>query len=93
MSRIQGERGIWFIGAWMGYGFHEDGFRTGVEAARGICPGIKLPFDVVDWKTCEGKEGEVIQGWDRRILGFWVLVVQRMILFWILAFGGIFWKE
>ena len=54
MSRIQGERGIWFIGAWMGYGFPEDGIRTGVEAARGICPGIRLPFEVVDWKTCEG---------------------------------------
>jgi hypothetical protein len=29
--------------AWMGYGFHEDGFRTGLEVAMSIC-GVPLPW-------------------------------------------------
>ena len=36
MGEIQGVRRTWFSGAWMGYGFHEDGMRAAVSVARGL---------------------------------------------------------
>ncbi|GAB2294349.1 hypothetical protein Dimus_028557 [Dionaea muscipula] len=36
LHRIQGKRGIWFCGAYQGYGFHEDGLKAGMQAAQGI---------------------------------------------------------
>ncbi|KAF6145532.1 hypothetical protein GIB67_037565 [Kingdonia uniflora] len=33
---IQGKRGIWFCGAYQGYGFHEDGLKGGMVAAHNL---------------------------------------------------------
>ena len=33
---IQGRGNVWFCGAWTGYGFHEDGLRSGLEVADAI---------------------------------------------------------
>ncbi|CAN4120577.1 unnamed protein product [Withania somnifera] len=33
---IQGKRGIWFCGAYQGYGFKEDGLKVGVAAVHGV---------------------------------------------------------
>ena len=36
LGHLQGQQHTWFAGAWMGYGFHEDGFKAGRAAAQGI---------------------------------------------------------
>ena len=43
LHRIQGRSRTWFAGAWTGYGFHEDGMRSGVEVAQAL--GASLPWD------------------------------------------------
>jgi len=35
-AEIDGLNRTWFCGAWWGYGFHEDGMRSGVEVAAAL---------------------------------------------------------
>lgn len=53
LRNIQNKRGISYAGAWTRYGFHEDGFTSGLQAAQESL-GAKLPFDLVDSSLSRG---------------------------------------
>jgi predicted NAD/FAD-binding protein len=36
LRSLQGKRNTWFAGAWTGYGFHEDGLKSGLSVAAAI---------------------------------------------------------
>lgn len=41
LDEIQGTRGVWYAGAWCGYGFHEDGFEAGLRVAEQLGGSVK----------------------------------------------------
>ena len=46
LPRLQGHGGVWFAGAWTGYGFHEDGLKSALR----IADALKVP---VPWRGAE----------------------------------------
>jgi predicted NAD/FAD-binding protein len=44
LTGAQGRRGVWFAGAWTGYGFHEDGLKSGLAVAAAIRQQAQAPL-------------------------------------------------
>ena len=84
LPRIQNTRGISYAGAWTKYGFHEDGFSSGLKVAVEHL-GAKLPFEFVDSTFSRGRRP--VLGWmDHAVRGF-IYIIKLIILLtgWILA--------
>lgn len=52
LDKIQGKKNIWYAGAWTGYGFHEDGCRSGITVGQKL--GGDVPWEVIDAKFMRG---------------------------------------
>jgi predicted NAD/FAD-binding protein len=53
LGRIQGRGGVWYAGAWLGHGFHEDGLTAGLRAAMNL--GGRIPWRLVDHRIPGGE--------------------------------------
>lgn len=73
LHRIQNKRGISYCGAWTKYGFHEDGFSSGLAVARDHL-GAKLPFEFVDSTYSRGRAPVV--GLGDHFVRLIILVIQ-----------------
>ena len=51
-GRIQGRGGLWYAGAWLGHGFHEDGLTAGLRVAHAL--GGAVPWTFVDHRIPGG---------------------------------------
>lgn len=77
LPMIQNTRNISYCGAWTKYGFHEDGFSSGLKVAVEYL-GAKLPFDFVDSTFSRGRQP--VLGWADHVVRILVLVVQIFII-------------
>lgn len=78
VSQIQDVRNIVFAGAWLGYGFHEDGFTTGIRAAKQICPELQLPFELKNWQA--ESEPKKLPTWQARCFKMAAALVHLLLL-------------
>ena len=73
---IQNTRNISYCGAWTKYGFHEDGFSSGLKVAVEHL-GAKLPFDFVDSTFSRGRRPVLY--WQDYLLRIVILTISILI--------------
>ena len=44
LAQLQGQHNTWFCGAWTGYGFHEDGLKSGLAVAGQLLAEAQIPW-------------------------------------------------
>lgn len=76
LEGLQNTRGVSYCGAWTKYGFHEDGFSSGLRVAKEHL-GAELPFEFVDSTYSRGHKPEL--NWKDYVLR----VVLMAVLLWI----------
>ncbi|EGY19960.1 amine oxidase [Verticillium dahliae VdLs.17] len=77
LPRIQNTRGISYAGAWTKYGFHEDGFSSGLAAAQDHLH-ARLPFQFVDSTYSRGRRP--VLGLADLLLRVLILIVQVFVV-------------
>lgn len=77
LPQIQNKRGISYAGAWTKYGFHEDGFSSGLAVAQSHL-GAKLPFEFKDSTYSRGKKPEL--GLIDHFLRLFLLLIQIFVV-------------
>lgn len=77
LPRIQNKRGISYSGAWTKYGFHEDGFSSGLYVAQQHL-GARLPFAFKDSTYSRGQRPALgIADWTIRLF---ITVIQVFVV-------------
>jgi len=84
LPRIQNTRGISYCGAWTKYGFHEDGFSSGLKVAQDHL-GAQLPFKFTDSTFSRGRRP--VLGIADLALRVWINFVQIFIAVIEMIFG------
>ena len=77
LPQIQNTRGVSYCGAWTKYGFHEDGFSSGLKVATDHL-GATLPFEFADSTFSRGRRPELT--WKDHLLRIFLLLVHIAIL-------------
>ncbi|KAL5118240.1 hypothetical protein ACEQ8H_003912 [Pleosporales sp. CAS-2024a] len=75
LEKIQGKRGVWYAGAWTGYGFHEDGFSSGMNV--GLRLGGHVPWTVKDAKYSRGITP--VMSWKDHVARYMISAMQMLI--------------
>ncbi|KAL8769289.1 MAG: hypothetical protein Q9209_004671 [Squamulea sp. 1 TL-2023] len=77
LPMIQNTRGISYCGAWTKYGFHEDGFSSGLKVAMEHL-GAKVPFEFTDSTFSRGRRP--VLSWKDFVIRIVVLPIQILIV-------------
>lgn len=86
LRNIQNKRGISYVGAWTKYGFHEDGFSSGLQVAQEHL-GAKLPFEFRDSTYSRGQKPSL--GLIDHLLRLFILIIQVFVVQIIERLAGV----